>query len=137
VTNTDPEFEAIVRATFTAFNERRFADFASYMTDDVVETYPQSGEQLVGVAAQRAMHEAFPDPPTFEIVRVLRSGDLAVVEAREAAGDGSIWTDVWILELRDGRVEALTGYFGEPFDAPGWRRPHMAASGTRRDSPVD
>jgi ketosteroid isomerase-like protein len=126
VTNVDPDFEAIVRAAFQAFNERRFADFASYMTDDVVETYPQSGERLVGSDAQRAMHEAFPHPPTFEIVRVRRSGDLAVVEAREAAGDGSMWTDVWVLELRDGRVAALTGYFGEPFEAPAWRRPHMA-----------
>ena len=43
---SDPEFDAAVRSAFLAFNERRFADFATYVTDDIVETYPQSGERL-------------------------------------------------------------------------------------------
>jgi hypothetical protein len=34
---TDPEFAAAIAAAFQAFNERRFADFAAYVTDDVVE----------------------------------------------------------------------------------------------------
>jgi ketosteroid isomerase-like protein len=75
----DPAFEATAAAAYTAFNERRFADFSDYVTDDVVETYPQSGERLEGRDRQRAMHEAFPDPPSFTLRRVLKDGDLAVV----------------------------------------------------------
>ena len=88
MTTIDPAFEAVVQAAFAAFNERRFTDFATYMTDDIVETYPQSGEQLVGKDRQQAMHEAFPNPPTFIIRAITRSGDLAVVELDETYDDG-------------------------------------------------
>ena|SRR5438034_7733568 len=119
----DAEFDARVREAFAAFNERRFADFAAYMTDDVVETYPQSGERLDGKVQQRAMHEAFPSPPTFTIRRVLRDGALATVEVDEAYDGGDTWRTVFIFELREGLVAGLTGYFSEPFAAPDWRKP--------------
>ena len=45
---SDPEFDAAVHAAFEAFNQRRFAEFAIYVTDDIVESYPQSGERLDG-----------------------------------------------------------------------------------------
>jgi len=123
----DPEFSATVRAAFQAFNERRFADFATYVTEDVVEIYPQSGERFQTRARQRAFHEAFENPPTFEVRNIRRSGELAVVEVDEAYPDGSLWKDVWVFELRDGLVASMTGYFGEPFAAPEWRRPYRVS----------
>jgi hypothetical protein len=120
----DPDFTRAVSDAFQAFNERRFADFATYVTDDVVESYPQSGERFEGRDHQRAFHEAFVDPPTFAVRNVLRSGDLAVAEVDEHYPDGSVWNDVWILTLRDGVVASMTGYFGQPFPAPEWRRPY-------------
>ena len=125
---TDADFEQTVRAAFRAFNERRFADFAAYVTDDVVEAYPQSGEELVGRDIQQAFHEAFPNPPTFTVRRIRRDGDLAVVELDEAYDDGLVWKDAFIFELRDGKVASMTGYFGEPFSAPEWRRPYFRIS---------
>jgi ketosteroid isomerase-like protein len=121
---TDPDFAAAIRAAFQAFNERRFADFATNVTDDVVEVYPQSGERIEGRDRQRAFHEAFPNPPTFTVRTVRRDGDLAVVEVDERSADGTVWNDVWIFELRDGKVASMTGYFGQPFAAPEWRRPY-------------
>jgi len=121
---TDPEFVAAIGAAFQAFNERRFADFATYVTNDVVEAYPQSGERIEGRDHQRAFHEAFPNPPTFTVRAVRREGDLAVAEVDERSADGTVWNDVWIFELRDGKVASMTGYFGQPFAAPEWRRPY-------------
>jgi ketosteroid isomerase-like protein len=124
----DPAFEATVHEAFRAFNERRFADFSTYVTDDLVETYPQSGEVMVGKQAERGMHEAFPDPPTFTIRDIHRDGNLAVVEVDEAYPDGSTWKTAFILELRDGRIARLTGYFGEPFPPAPWRRQFTTGS---------
>lgn len=119
----DPDFTAAITAAFEAFNERRFAHFSTYVTDDVVEAYPQSGERIEGRDHQRAFHEAFPNPPTFTVRTVRRSGNLAVAEVDEHSADGTVWNDVWIFELRDGLVASMTGYFGQPFPAPEWRRP--------------
>jgi hypothetical protein len=124
---TDPDFTEDITAAFQAFNERRFADFATHVTDDVVEVYPQSGERIEGRNSQLAFHEAFPNPPTFTVRNVLRSGNLAVAEVDEHSADGTVWNDVWILELRDGLVAHMTGYFGQPFPAPEWRRPFRVA----------
>jgi hypothetical protein len=123
---TDPAFAAAVQAAFAAFNERRFADFSTYVTDDLVETYPQSGERIEGRVAERGMHEAFPNPPTFSIREIRQDGNLAVVEVDEAYPDGSAWKTAFILELRDGLIASLIGYFGEPFSAPAWRAPYRA-----------
>lgn len=126
----DEQFSATVHAAFAAFNDRRFADFATYMAEDVVESYPQSGEALVGRTLQQAFHEAFPGPPTYTIRNLRRSGDLAVVEADERYEDGSVWKDVFILELRGDVVASMTGYFGEPFPAPEWRHRFMTVDGS-------
>lgn len=120
---TDPSFEGTLATAFEAFNDRRFGDFATYFAEDVVEAYPQSGERIDGRAAQRAMHEAFPDPPVFTIRKIRRNGDLAVVELDERYSDGSVWKTALILELRDGLIATMTGYFGEPFRPPAWRVP--------------
>lgn len=120
---SDPEFEATIASVFQAFSERRFGDFAGYMAPDLVETFPQSGERFEGRDRQQAGHEAHPNPPTFRVRRVRRSGDLAVVEVDEQYPDGSVWKDVFILELRDGEVASMTVYFGQPFAAPEWRAP--------------
>ena len=120
----DPEFAATVTAAFEAFNARRFADFSGYVTDDLVETYPQSGERIEGRDQERAMHEGFPSPPTFTVRAIRRDGDLAVVEVDEGYPDDSVWKTVFVLELRDGLIATLTGYFGAPFPAPEWRRPY-------------
>jgi ketosteroid isomerase-like protein len=119
---TDPEFANVVKATFDAFNARDFAEFARHVTDDIVETYPQSGERLEGRSQQRAMHEAFPEAPTFVVRDIHRDGNLAVVEVDEGYPNDSVWKTAFILELRDGLIASLTGYFGEPFLAPEWRR---------------
>ena len=124
---SDPEFAAVVAAAFEAFNARRFAAFSAYVTDDLVETYPQSGERIEGRNQERAMHEAFPDPPTFTIRTIRKSGDLAVVELDERYPDESLWKTVLILELRDGQIATLTAYFGAPLPAPEWRRPFTIA----------
>ena len=121
----DPDFTAVLEAAFQAFNERRFADFATYVTEDVVEFYPQSGERIEGRDRQLAFHVAFPNPPIFTVRNVLRSGNLAVAEVDERSSDGTVWNDVWIFELRDGLVASMTGYFGQPFPAPEWRRPFL------------
>lgn len=128
---TDPDFAASIAGAFQAFNERRFADFATYVTDDVVEIYPQSGERIEGRDRQRAFHEAFANPPTFTVRAVRQSGDLAVAEVDEHYPDGSVWNDVFIFQLRDGLVASMTAYFGEPFPAPEWRRPYRAQPGGR------
>ena len=69
---------------------------------------------------QRAMHEAFANPPTFTIRRILGSGDLWITEYVLSYNEQPTQT-VSIMEFRDGKVARETQYFADPFEPPAWR----------------
>ena len=37
-------------------------------------------------------------------------------------GDGKVWRNASVFELRDGKITHKTDYFGAAFDPPAWRR---------------
>ena len=39
--------------------------------------------------------------------------------------DGGVFHFVSITKVRDGLIAEETDYFGEPFEAPEWRRPYV------------
>ncbi len=89
--------------------------------EDYVMTMPQSGEQIRGRDAMRAMQEAFPTPPSITLRRVVGSGRVWVVEGtNDYAGD--VWHVVVILELGpDGSIMRDTRYYTQSSEAPAWR----------------
>ncbi len=99
----------------------------STFSDDVVEQFPQSGERLRGRAAITAMLARQPAPPRLLAGPFVTScsEELALAEAKFAYG-GDPWWFVDRFELGGGRIRRMTSYFGEPFEAPAWRRPFVA-----------
>src|SRR6266481_6204920 len=65
--------------------------------DDVICDYPQSGERILG------------------------NGDLWITEYT-ITYQGRLAYTVSIMEFRNGKVVHETQYFGDPFEAPAWRR---------------
>ena len=49
-------------------------------------------------------------------------GDVIVVEWNTNYGDGRVYRNVSIGELKHGKVVRVTDYWGEPFARPDWRR---------------
>ena len=47
----------------------------------------QSGERIVGRDRMKAFQEAYPNPPSAELRRIVGSGDLFIVEARSDYGN--------------------------------------------------
>ena len=82
---------------------------------------PQSGERIRGRANMRAFEEAFPNPPSIELRRVLVREGLWVVEGVNDYGGGQVFDVVLIVELKDGKWWRDTRYYAEPFEAPEWR----------------
>jgi hypothetical protein len=88
--------------------------------DDYVMEMPQSGERIVGRDRMRAFQEAYPNPPTMKLLRIIGSGDLFVMEGvSDYGGDVYYVTDV--VEFRDGKIAKETRYYAIPFEAPEWR----------------
>jgi hypothetical protein len=89
--------------------------------DDYVMEMPQSGERFRGRENMRAFQEAYPDPPSIRLRRVLVRDELWVAEVVNDYGGGQVFTVVAIIELRDGKMWRDTRYYAEPFEAPAWR----------------
>ena len=52
-------------------------------------------------------------------------GDMWWIEADASYPDGSVWSTVILIELRDGKVLRERWHFGQPFEAPSWRAPFV------------
>jgi hypothetical protein len=88
--------------------------------EDYVMEMPQSGERIRGREKMREFQEAYPNPPTMELRRVLVRDGLWVVELVSDYG-GQIYNSVLIIELKDGKMWRDRRYYAEPFEAPEWR----------------
>ena len=88
--------------------------------EDYVMEMPQSGERIRGREKMRAFQEAYPNPPSMRVRRVLVRAGLWVVELVSNYG-GRIYDPVLIIELKDGKMWRDTRYYAEPFEAPEWR----------------
>ncbi|HVF00274.1 MAG TPA: nuclear transport factor 2 family protein [Rubrobacteraceae bacterium] len=89
--------------------------------EDYVMKMPQSGERIRGRENMRALQEAYPDPPSIRLRRVLVRDGLWVAEGFNGYGGGQVFAIVAIIELRDGKMWRDTRYYAEPFEAPEWR----------------
>jgi hypothetical protein len=88
--------------------------------EDYVMEMPQSGERIRGREKMREFQEAYPNPPTMQLRRVIVREQLWVVEIVSYYGR-RIYHPVLIIELRDGKIFRDTRYYAEPFEAPEWR----------------
>jgi ketosteroid isomerase-like protein len=90
--------------------------------DDVICDYPQSGERILGRSNLQALRSHHPGKPSgFKVKRILGNGDLWITEYT-ITYQGRLAYTVSIMEFRNGKVVHETQYFGDPFEAPAWRR---------------
>jgi hypothetical protein len=89
---------------------------------DVICDYPQSGERILGRNNLQALRSHHPGKPSgFEVKRILGNVDLWITEYT-ITYQGRLAYTVSIMEFRNGKVVHETQYFGDPFEAPAWRR---------------
>jgi hypothetical protein len=81
---------------------------------------PQSGERIRGREKMREFQEAYPNPPSMQLRRMLVRDGLWVAELVSDYG-GLVYDVALIIELRDGKMWRDTRYYAEPFEAPEWR----------------
>jgi hypothetical protein len=84
--------------------------------------WPQMGEVVSGSDLIAQVEGNFPEL-TLEVGRRLQLEDTIVVEWTCNYGDGRLYRNVSIAELRNGEAITVTDYWGEPTATPEWRRP--------------
>ena len=96
------------------------------LADDVERQWPQMGEVVIGADLVGSVEGNFPEL-TLAVGRRIQADDVVVVEWTCDYGDGRLYRNVSIGELRDGRAVKVTDYWGEPTVTPAWRRDLTAA----------
>ncbi len=91
------------------------------LADEAIRRWPQSGEILRGRQRIAEVESHF-QGLKLGITRRHACGDVVVVEWSSDYGDGRVYRNVSIGEMKDGRVIRVTDYWGEPFAPPEWRR---------------
>jgi hypothetical protein len=94
---------------------------AAELHNEVVVSWPQSGEHIHGKGNMDAINRALPGGhPTGELIEMRAIGDVGILEMKLDYGGETVYV-VEILELKDDKVHRATEYFADPFDAPDWR----------------
>jgi hypothetical protein len=102
------------------------------LSDDAMRQWPQSGEVIDGRASIGEVESHF-EGLRLAVGRRHACGNTLVVEWSTDYGDGRIYRNVSVADLRDGEAVRVTDYWGEPFDPPAWRE----ALGKALDMPED
>ena len=102
------------------------------LADGVERQWPQMGEVVRSARLVAEVEGNFPEL-TLEVGRRLHLENVIVVEWTCNYGDGRLYRNVTIGELKDGKAVRVTDYWGEPTDTPEWRQPLTA----RLDMPGD
>lgn len=120
------EHAAVLSRYLDAILGRDFDALSGVLATDVVEVFPQSGERIRGSAAIIEILRRAPEPPSLLAGPFLTScrDDLVLAEAKFDYG-GRPWWYVDRFEIRGDRIRRMTSYFGEPFESPEWRSPHV------------
>jgi hypothetical protein len=92
------------------------------LADDAMRQWPQSGEVIKGRERIGEVESHFKGL-RLGIGRRHACGDTLVVEWSTDYGDGRVYRNVSVADLRDGQAIRVTDYWGEPFDPPDWRGP--------------
>src|SRR3954469_11475302 len=95
------------------------------LAENVVRQWPQMREAVRTSQLIAAVEGNFPEL-TLEVGRRLRLDDVVVVEWTADYGDGRLYRNVTIAELKDGHAIRVTDYWGEPTSTPEWRRSQTA-----------
>jgi hypothetical protein len=103
------------------------------LAPDVERQWPQMGEVVRTSKLIGEVEGNFPEL-TLEVGRrLVLDQNVIVVEWTCNYGDGRLYRNVSIAELRDGQAIKVTDYWGEPTTTPAWRLPMTA----RLDMPPD
>ena len=102
------------------------------LAEKVVRQWPQMGEIVRTSRLIADVEGNFPEL-TLEVGRRLRLDDVVVVEWTCNYGDGRLYRNVTIGEMKDGQAIRVTDYWGEPVTTPEWRQPLTS----RLDMPGD
>ena len=145
----DPDNRAVVDRFVEALGSRDADAYESALADDAEIVYPQSGERFRGRRNLRALLDEFiahdggfqptlervvgDDPswmvsPAYTVVRVEGSGEQFTATGRVRYPNGTEWHLVQLIKVRGGRINRVTSYFAEPFEAPAWRAPYRETS---------
>ena len=115
--DVDPDAanRALIEAFFAASERGDGAAAAALMHDDMVMTWPQSGEQFTGRENVLGAMGAVEVKPQFAgMPRLVGSGPVWVLMAPLRYGD-EVLDYVAVMEIEDGKIRRGTGYWGAPF----------------------
>ncbi|HSE07249.1 MAG TPA: hypothetical protein VLB29_01175 [Nocardioidaceae bacterium] len=90
------------------------------LAEDAVRQWPQSGEVIDGRARIDEVESHFVGLK-LGVGRRHVCGDTILVEWSTDYGDGRVYRNVTIAELRGEKAFRVTDYWGEPFAPPEWR----------------
>ena len=123
----DQAVQALLDRYFAGSDQDQTVDTDLYHEDAVLE-FPQSGERFAGLANFLEWRRRYPAEVAYRIRRIIRRGDLVVIELTVSYDEGPSKFGVSIMDFRGDKVAREHIYVMDGWEAAGWRAPWRAQS---------
>ena len=112
--------EEVVREFWARFDRRDYESTVELMAEGVVFEWPQSRERIRGASNVVAVNRNYPGEWRTIPRRIVTAGETVVSEVTVTNGQTTVFA-VSFFTVRDGRIRAVTEYWGDGYPAPEWR----------------
>lgn len=120
----------IVMRLWDMFNKRDFSEVRPLLDENFVCEWPQSKELIRGADNFIALNENYPGEWKIECKRIICNGNEAVSEVLLTCGEQIVYATSF-FEIENDKIVKMTEYWGEPYDAPEWRKRWVEKSTSR------
>jgi ketosteroid isomerase-like protein len=116
MTNTE-----LVRRFWNLFSEQKWEDAMAFLHQDVVVTWPQSKEKMIGSKNFIDVNRNYPGNHKIEIIKAHEIGTEVITTVWIIADTGQKTFATSYFQILDGKIKQIEEYWAEPYQAPEWR----------------
>ena len=112
----------IVKNFWNLFSEQKWDEAAAHLTEDIIVTWPQSREKMVGISNFIDVNRYYPGSHKIEIIRANELDDQVITTVWIVADTGQKTFATSYFEVLDDKITKIEEYWAEPYPAPEWRK---------------
>ena len=116
MTNTE-----LVKKFWSLFSEQKWEEAMMLLHKDVVVTWPQSKERMIGPQNFIDVNRNYPGNHKIEVLRAHELGNEVITTVWIVADTGQKTYATSYFEISGGKINKIEEYWAEPYSAPEWR----------------
>ena len=113
----------LVQKFWQLFSEQQWDEAQSLLSNEVIVTWPQSREKMIGSKNCVDVNRNYPGNHKIEILKIHELEHVVITTVWIEADTGQKTYATSYFEIVEGKISTIEEYWAEPYPAQDWRKP--------------